>query len=105
MKIKEDGSKIYPYTRNDGLQVEKFLFNNGFHAVLIGSLSHGKESEKDIDILLPYNNLTWFTKRKLLKIFGCKNFVITDWGGLFMYNTYFGDIDIFFKGQDEEFDY
>jgi predicted nucleotidyltransferase len=72
-------------------------------AVLIGSLATGKESDNDIDILLPCKKLTNRLKRKLIKLYGAETHSTTDWGGLFLHNTYFGNIDIFFTTKN--FDY
>lgn len=93
------------YTPRDGKIVEYFLKKNGFpKAKLIGSLSRGKNSKHDIDILLPDEKNTVKLIKKLIYLLepkrGC---VATDWGGLFFKDTFFGNVDVFFTTKD--FDY
>ncbi len=66
-------------------------------AVLIGSFAEGKESDHDIDILLP----AWMKKTNRLKfhlkcVLNAGKVEDTDWGGWFFHDTEFGDVDIFF---------
>lgn len=93
------------YTPKDGQVLEYFFKKNGFpHARLIGSLGRGKKSNNDIDILLPDEKNTLKLRKKLCHLLEPKkDFVDTDWGGLFFYDTFFGDVDIFFSTKD--FDY
>lgn len=93
------------YTPRDGKIVEYFFRKNGFPtAKLIGSLGRGKNSNNDIDILLPYAKNTLQLRQKLIYLLEPKkDFVDTDWGGLFFYDTFFGNVDIFFTTKD--FDY
>lgn len=92
------------YTVEDGNKVVNFLkivISN--KAKLIGSLGRGKESDNDIDILLPDLKRTAKIKNALFKILDAKKCVNTDWGGLYFYDTRFGNVDIFFTTKD--FDY
>ncbi len=81
--------------------VKKTIASN---AVLIGSLGKGRESDHDIDIHIPLkktNRLVDMIKYKL-EAESCQD---TDWGGVYFKNTFYGDIDVFFKGNTDEFDY
>lgn len=64
---------------------------------LIGSLSQGKDSDHDIDILIPNLKNTVKLKNKLMKLLSAKSFEYTDWGGIYFHQTFFGEIDVFFE--------
>ena len=74
-------------------------------AQLIGSLGRGKESEHDIDIYLPNHKRTDKTVKFIYDFFEAKSFEYTDWGGVYYKDTFWGDIDVFFKGCTKDFDY
>lgn len=91
------------YSFEDGAAVVLFLQENGFEkAELIGSLSKTGYSDKDIDILIPNGSLE--DKVRLTEILMTGGIVEeTDWGGIYFYDTKFGNVDIFFTTED--FDY
>jgi len=93
------------YTPQQGHDVVAFLQQNGFTARLIGSLSRGQNSNTDIDIhIQDKNERTEELLTKLLKPnYKIGEIVRTDWGGLYFYDTTFGDIDVFFKTDDFNF--
>lgn len=93
------------YTPEKGADLVYLFQKTGFpDAKLIGSLGRGKESNNDIDILLPGRRKTVSLVNKLKFILEPKGKVVpTDWGGLYFYNTHFGNVDIFFTTKD--FDY
>ncbi len=107
------------YSQNDGLTVEFFLKKTiSPSAQLIGSLLTKGASNNDIDIYLPNIKKTTAVINKLKKLleptpyskrkdgsFSEDGVTHTDWGGAFFHNTFFGDIDIFFKGCTKDFDY
>lgn len=100
------GSTGYKYTVYDGLRVVEIIRKNGYpKAKLIGSLGAGKESNHDIDILIPLRNKK--TKQKcvaiLMKLFNPPKACGQDWGGFYFSDTEFGDIDFFFSTKN--FDY
>lgn len=84
-------------------------------AKLIGSLGRGcSESKNDIDIYIPdYVESKPITirsgmrkvkmKNKILTLLDAHSYESTDWGGYFLHNTIFGNIDVFFDIKN--FDY
>lgn len=94
------------YTVEIGNKVIELIKDNGYPMVrLIGSLGAGKESNHDIDILIPLTD----KKQKqecaiaLSKILKAEKHCGQDWGGCYYTNTIFGDVDLFFSTDD--FDY
>ncbi len=72
------------------------------NAELIGSFGKGAEfSEKDIDIYIHEGNLEM--KNQIMELIDAKDVELTDWGGLFFYESIFGNVDVFFDISD--FDY
>lgn len=98
-------SDVPRYTPTDGKLLELYLRESGYKdAQLIGSLSRGKFSNNDIDILLPGRVATPQLIEHLRFVLTAKGKVTpTDWDGLFFEDTLFGDVDIFFT--TEYFDY
>lgn len=94
-----------PYTIRDASDVVLFLRQNNLwaNAKIIGSIGRGKTSQHDIDILLNGAQYSEKFRKELCEKLGAKRWVRTDWGGIFLYGTFFGDIDIFFT--DKDFDY
>ncbi len=94
------------YTQKDG-QTVLFFFKKTVspHAELIGSLAKGKESDHDIDIHLPETKRKDRRVKDIKRLLEAERYELTDWGGVFFYNTFFGDIDVFFKGNTNGFDY
>ncbi len=73
-------------------------------SILIGSFGRNiKLSKHDIDILIPNQKFDIVLKRKLTKLFTPSSIENTDWGGWYLNDTIFGDIDIF--PSIEDFDY
>lgn len=94
------------YTHQTGVDVVNFLVKCGFsRATLIGSLAkENGTSSNDIDILIDdesYSKKLEDHFRILLKPKG--KVVRTDWGGIYLYDTIYGNVDIFFT--TENFDY
>lgn len=95
------------YTPKYGRFVVNVLKNLGFNtARLIGSLSRGKNSKHDIDILLKGLKRSYVLRKKLGRLLHSESFEYTDWGGIYFKNTIFGDVDIFFstKGFDKNYE-
>lgn len=67
---------------------------------LIGSLGKGIESDHDIDVLMPNRRRAIRFADYLKKLLEAEKFEYTDWGGIYLTNTRFGDIDIFFSDKD-----
>lgn len=99
------------YTKEDGLNVVRFLRSFGFKNVeLIGSLAKKGESSNDIDVLIPKKSMfggnykmSRKMKKRLIKILGAEVYSYTDWEGIYLYGTWFGNVDIFFT--TKYFDY
>jgi hypothetical protein len=92
------------YSVRSGKAVVSFLKRNGFpNAKLIGSLGRGIPSNHDIDILLPKHKRSILLCNRLMELLDSNEYEYTDWGGIFIKNTHFGDIDVFFTIKD--FDY
>lgn len=94
------------HTQGDARDVMYLIKATGLDrdARIIGSLGRGAEtSEKDIDILLPNCSLTRELLDALDGLFECERAEMTDWGGIFLHNTLFGNLDFFFTTED--FDY
>lgn len=105
------------HTIKDAEALIFFLKKTGFPEVkLIGSFAKGEtESIHDIDILLEGYKLNPSLEDQLIYLlepqpceradgtFADKGITYTDWGGLYLHNTFFGNIDIFFSIED--FDY
>ena len=94
------------YTVEIGNEVIRLLQANGYKkARLIGSLGAGKESDHDIDILIPLRNKK--TKSRcaiaLAKLLKAEKYCGQDWSGAYYTKTIFGDVDLFFSTKD--FDY
>lgn len=71
---------------------------------LIGSFGRGTEmSEHDIDVYIPNKRKTINLKHKLIHLLDAREVVDTDWGGWYFYDTFYGDVDVFFTTKD--FDY
>lgn len=92
----------HQYSYVDGDNVVKFLKSCGYVSQIIGSLSKGKSSDHDIDILILsplYAEDKSFIRNKENLVYHLKpsSWVNTDRGGLFLFHTKFGDVDIFFK--------
>lgn len=94
------------YTIRDGEIVEFFLKRTiDDTAKLIGSLGKGNTSLHDIDISLPNIVRTEQTIKQIKWLLDAESFQKTDWGGVYYTNTFFGDVDVFFKGCTDKFTY
>ena len=92
------------HTLYDAKQLLEFLQERvDKDAKLIGSLGRGVESDHDIDVLLPNKKKTKKLQRELKNLLDAERCEETDWGGLYLYDSFYGDIDIFFTTKD--FDY
>ena len=81
------------YTPKDGEALISYLFLNGVKAELIGSLSRGKDSLHDIDVLV---DPAYCAKMHEL-LSPAREVIPTDWGGLYFRESPFGDVDVFFE--------
>lgn len=71
---------------------------------LIGSFGKGSiQSSHDIDVLIPDKRRTNGLKNKLMNLLDAQSVEDTDWGGWYFYNTFYGNVDVFFSTKD--FDY
>jgi tRNA nucleotidyltransferase (CCA-adding enzyme) len=87
------------HTLQQGLQTVEKLSSAFAGVKLIGSLGKGSDiSEHDIDILIPISENEWNegSRRKAIHLLGgCSSWEVTDWGGWFLHDTPFGEVDIF----------
>lgn len=97
--------KFWKYDFDDARKVVMLLTAIGFNPTVIGGIWNNRHSNNDIDIYLPETEYSDEMRDKIMKSFWVKEFEITDWGSLYLRNTPFGTLDIFFKGQTDEFDY
>lgn len=88
----------FKYTAHHGNTVVAYMKSNGFpQAELIGSLAKIGFSNNDIDIHVPQSG-TKDDRDKIILLFQpCGKVDETDWGGIYLTDTRFGDIDIFFS--------
>lgn len=98
--------KFWKYDYQDARKVILLLEAAGYSdASIIGGLARKGHSNNDIDIYLAQTEYTNEVKNCLLRLFQKPLYTITDWGSLYIPDTLFGTIDIFFKGQTDDFDY
>ncbi len=98
--------KFWKYDFQDGRKVQLLLEAIGFKGVsVIGGLWKRGHSNNDIDIHIAENIITSDAIELIMKTLGTKDYILTDWGSLYLKDTLFGTLDIFFKGQTDEFDY
>lgn len=98
--------KFWKYDYQDGRKVVLLLEALQYAGVsIIGGLQRRGHSNNDIDIYLSKTEYSNVEKHILLGIFQTNKYKITDWGSLYLPDTLFGTLDIFFKGQTDEFDY
>ena len=86
-------------TREDANKLVKYLEDNKIHSKIIGSLEYKTESSHDIDIVITNPSDSTFLRFTLRRLLSNSNsrIVFTEWDGIFFYDTYFGNVDIFFK--------
>lgn len=98
--------KFWKYYYEDGRKIIMLLEAIGYkEATIIGGLRKNGHSNNDIDIHLSQTEYTTKIADHIMNALNVSKFEITDWGSLYLPNTIFGTLDIFFKGQTDDFDY
>lgn len=98
--------KFWKYDYQDGRKVVMLLEALGYmDASIIGGLRRKGHSNNDIDIYLAKTEYTGEVGNKIMMALSTNKYERTDWGSLYLPDTLFGTLDIFFKGQTDEFDY
>lgn len=97
---------FYKYNYNDGMKVVMLLEALDLTGVsVIGGLLKRGHSNNDIDIYIANHAYNDWYRKGIMKALGVREHIITDWGSLYLRDTRFGTLDIFFKGQTDKFDY
>ncbi len=93
------------YTIEHANEVLNVLKRNNIKAITIGSIARSGHSYNDIDILILNmgESITDTIEKVLINIFKPYKTERTDWNGLYLYYTEYGNIDVFFTTKD--FDY
>lgn len=86
-------SGILTHTKHDAVNVMVTLGSNGIYGEVIGTLP----SKHDIDILITKPKDNPELRAKIISILKPKNWKGTDWNGMFLYETQWGNVDIFFE--------
>lgn len=98
--------KFWKYDYKDAMRIKLFLEALGYTtAGIIGGVWSNGHSNNDIDIYIPSVEISQEHINKIMKALGTNKHEITDWGSLYLPDTLFGTLDIFFKGQTDDFDY
>lgn len=94
------------YTYKDAKLVSEFISKIlETEVIIIGSIGKGLQSTNDIDLYIPGIESSYEIVRFIYDCIKAKGVITTDWGGSYFIDTLFGDIDIFFKGNIDKFDY
>lgn len=82
----------------EAIALKHYLKSNlNIESEIIGSLAEKFESNHDIDILISNPKDTIELRDKLIELLQPTRIVKTDWNGIFLYGTKFGNVDIFFE--------
>jgi len=84
------------YLIQDAINVVNLLKQNSINCEVIGNIARIGYSEHDIDIWIKEQD-TQNLRDKLIFLLNPKEVINTDWEGMYLRETNFGDVDIFLR--------
>lgn len=84
------------YLIEDAINVVNILKHNNINCEIIGNIRRTGYSEHDIDIWIKEQD-TQQLRDKIISLFEPKEVLNTDWEGMYLKDTKFGDVDIFLR--------